>query len=62
MVFNRHQETALNFMSQREFGPIPPEFSLWNHERNVRSFMYVRVTLSLIIVVNRYRHADTDIS
>ncbi|KAK0747369.1 SNF2 family N-terminal domain-containing protein [Apiosordaria backusii] len=27
-----HQEEALNFMEQREFGPMPDEFSLWTPE------------------------------
>lgn len=27
--FYRHQKEALDFMTQRETGPIPPEFSLW---------------------------------
>ncbi|KAK4202170.1 helicase conserved domain-containing protein [Triangularia verruculosa] len=27
-----HQEAALNFMTQREFGPVPEEFSLWTCE------------------------------
>ncbi|KAJ3548576.1 hypothetical protein NM208_g940 [Fusarium decemcellulare] len=31
----RHQETALFFMMQREGGPIPPEFCLWEPERNI---------------------------
>jgi hypothetical protein len=26
---SRHQEEALDFMLQRENGPIPPEFRLW---------------------------------
>jgi SWI/SNF-related matrix-associated actin-dependent regulator of chromatin subfamily A3 len=26
---NRHQQEALDFMIQREQGPIPAEFSLW---------------------------------
>ena len=25
-----HQKEALDFMIQRESGPIPPEFSLWH--------------------------------
>lgn len=25
----RHQKEALDFISQREFGPVPAQFSLW---------------------------------
>ncbi|KAK8867412.1 DNA repair and recombination protein rad5c [Apiospora arundinis] len=35
-----HQETALSFMLQREYGPIPSEYSLWAHERNVHTSLY----------------------
>ena len=40
-VIYRHQETALHFMWQREFGPIPPEFSLWSYECNIMTPMCV---------------------
>lgn len=29
LAYYRHQEEALDFMLQRENGPIPPVFSLW---------------------------------
>jgi hypothetical protein len=28
-LLSRHQKEALDFMSQREDGPIPEEFRLW---------------------------------
>ncbi|KAH6722788.1 SNF2 family N-terminal domain-containing protein [Leptodontidium sp. MPI-SDFR-AT-0119] len=35
-----HQETALSFMIQKEFGPVLPEFSLWEYECNVITPLY----------------------
>lgn len=35
-----HQETALYFMMQREFGPISSEFSLWTYECNIMTPIY----------------------
>jgi SWI/SNF-related matrix-associated actin-dependent regulator of chromatin subfamily A3 len=29
MFVDRHQQEALDFMIQREKGPLPPEFCLW---------------------------------
>ncbi|KAI1204790.1 SNF2 family N-terminal domain-containing protein [Annulohypoxylon truncatum] len=35
-----HQEMALSFMMQREFGPISPEFSFWTLEKNIITPLY----------------------
>ncbi|XDG08564.1 hypothetical protein ABKA04_008179 [Annulohypoxylon sp. FPYF3050] len=35
-----HQEMALSFMIQREFGPVLPEFSLWTFEQNITTPLY----------------------
>ncbi|OQU97598.1 SNF2 family domain-containing protein isoform 2 [Cladophialophora immunda] len=35
-----HQETALFFMTQREFGPVAPEYSLWEYERHLLTPLY----------------------
>jgi hypothetical protein len=41
-----HQKTALDFMSQRENGPIPEEYQLWKpHEREGQSWYVIAVSL-----------------
>jgi SWI/SNF-related matrix-associated actin-dependent regulator of chromatin subfamily A3 len=38
----RHQKEALDFMAQREIGPVPSEYSLWSASENQAQTWYVK--------------------
>jgi hypothetical protein len=58
-----HQKTALDFMIQRENGPIPDAYRLWQpDEADGQPWyaMHIKVLIQLLIPHNSHRHKITN--